>query len=136
MSLLRRVVPYEERKSNPHIAIDAVIANADFLPAAFELIPRLLVLLDDTEINCEDVAEVIRVDPGLTADVLRISNSAFLGGRERVDRISEAIVRVGFREIFRLVLTVVTAPVFTSQEAFRLQKIDLWKHSLSTAVAT
>jgi HD-like signal output (HDOD) protein len=60
------------------IDVHALIRNTPFLPPAFELVPRLLVLLDDPYANADDLAEVIRIDPGLTVDLLRIANSAYL----------------------------------------------------------
>ena len=80
-------------------AADAIIASPNFLPATFELIPRLLLLLDEPEPNFDGVAELIRIDPALTADMLRISNSALLGGARRTESISEAISRIGLREV-------------------------------------
>src|SRR4051812_38552686 len=42
------------------------LSMASFLPPSFELVPRLLLLLDDPEVSGDDLADVIRVDPGLT----------------------------------------------------------------------
>jgi len=38
--------------------------DTDFLPPAFELIPRLLVLLDDPEVNSDTLAESFTSMPG------------------------------------------------------------------------
>ena len=77
--LTPRIVPAAERKDFRPLPLDSLIDDLSFFPPAFELIPRLLLLLDDPESNCEDLADVIRIDPGLT-NVLRISHSVSYGG--------------------------------------------------------
>src|SRR5690348_14946818 len=99
-----------ERGKRPWPDVDSLIASFSFLPPAFELLPRLLLLLDDGEANCEDFAEMIRIDPGLTANVLRMSQSALFGGAQRIGSLSEAIMRLGVREVYRLVMEIVTSP--------------------------
>src|SRR5688500_4873620 len=89
VTLTRRITPAVQQTDFRPLQLDALIAETRFLPAAFELLPRLLLLLDDPEANCEDLAEVIRVDPGLTANLLKISNSVSFGGARRTSSLSE-----------------------------------------------
>ena len=58
------------------VSLDEIVSSTDFLPPAFELIPQLLALVDDPDSDSEALADLIRIDPGLTADILRIANSA------------------------------------------------------------
>jgi putative nucleotidyltransferase with HDIG domain len=133
--LTRRIVPAEERVRFKPFDLEALVKRTDFLPASFEMIPRLLLLLDNPDVNCEDLSEIIRIDAGLTTDVLRMSNSASFGGRHKTQSLSEAIIRVGLREIYRTVTKIVTSPALSSPSAFDFQRVDLWRHSLATAVA-
>jgi putative nucleotidyltransferase with HDIG domain len=117
-------------------AVEAIIASPNLLPATFELMPRLLLVFEDPEPDFERVGELIRIDPSLTADILRISNSALMGGARRTESVNEAISRVGLREVFRIVMEILTSPLFKSVAAAPYQRIDLWRHSLATAVAS
>lgn len=117
--------------------IDDYIVQADFLPPSFQLLPRLLLLLDDVEAGADTLAQVIRVDPGLTADILRVCNSAAHAKRVRAETIQEAIMRLGFIEVHRIVMTVIASSALKSpQETFTRHEGDLWKHSLAAAVAS
>jgi putative nucleotidyltransferase with HDIG domain len=136
MTLTRRIIPYAERPKTSRLEIDSFVSGTSFLPPAFELLPRLLLLLEDADENAEDVAEIIRIDPNLTADILHIANSAARGGRQRTDSLSDAIIRVGLREIFRAVSRIVTGPAFETQDVFAVHGIDLWRHSLCVAIAS
>jgi putative nucleotidyltransferase with HDIG domain len=116
--------------------IDEFIANADFLPPAFQLLPRLLLLLDDVEANADALADLIRVDPGLTADILRVCNSAAYGLQYPVDNIQQAILRIGFQEVHRVILTVITSPALKEAEIAVDGQKDLWSHSLAAAYSS
>lgn len=112
------------------------IAETQFLPAAFELVPRLLALTADPEANSEQIAEVIRLDPGLTADVLRVCNSARYAGNYRVETLQEAVMRLGLREVYRVVTGVITSPIISgSAHPAQPPSVDLWNHSLAAACA-
>jgi putative nucleotidyltransferase with HDIG domain len=117
--------------------VDDYIANADFLPPAFQLLPRLLLLLEDFESNADAVADLIRVDPGLTADILRVCNSAKFSAGYRAENIQQAILRIGFQEVQRIILTVIASPVLQDPRAtYGNGEADLWNHSLAAAVAS
>jgi putative nucleotidyltransferase with HDIG domain len=122
-------------KTDSGLPIDSIIGGMAFLPPAFELLPRLLLLLDDNEANCEDFAEIIRIDPGLTANVLRVSQSAVFRGSRRADSLSEAVMRLGAREVYRLVMEIVTSPALKMADGYAFGRVDLWRHSLATAIA-
>lgn len=135
-TLAFRTAPAPRRAADLRLrALDDFITSHRFLPASFELVPRLLLLLDDPTANCEKLADIIRVDPNLTANIFRIANSVSHGGARRIEKISEAIARVGLREVYRVVMEIVTSPALKAQDVFASQRVDLWRHSLATAVA-
>lgn len=116
--------------------LNQFIQTADFLPPAFQLLPRLLLLLDDPEVNSEGLADIIRVDPGLSADVLRVSNSAARAGDYPVETLQDAVVRLGMREVYRITMKVIASPVLLTPGPPSLPSgADLWTHSLGTAIA-
>ncbi len=116
--------------------LNKLIETSDFLPPAFQLLPRLLLLLDDPEVNSEELVRVIRVDPGLSADVLRVSNSAALAGECPVETLQEAVVRLGLREVYHVTMKVIASPVLLSPGPPEMPSgFDLWTHSLATATA-
>ena len=118
-------------------AIDDFITNADFLPPAFQLLPRLLLILEDVKANADALADLIRVDPGLTADILRVCNSAAYGLQFPVDNIQQAILRIGFKEVHRIIMSVIASPVLKQPEAaYSDPRKDLWSHSLAAAFAS
>ena len=116
--------------------IDDFISGVDFLPPSFHLLPRLLLLLEDVESNADALADLIRVDPGLTANILRVCRSAAYGSRFRAETIQQAVLQLGFNEVHRIVMTVIASPVLKDPvTTYPGGEPDLWNHSLAAAVA-
>ena len=116
--------------------IEDYVASAEFLPPSFHLLPRLLLLLDDLQASSGALAELIRVDPGLTADILRVCNSAAYAGY-RVQSVQDAILRLGFSEVHRIVMTVIASPILKNpQKTYARREADLWSHSLAASTAS
>lgn len=115
---------------NPNLASGIL-----YLPPAFDIIPRLLQLLDDPEADGESLADLIRLDAGLTADVLRVANSAAYAGVVPMDNLLAAVLRLGLRQLYQVVLEVVASPVFAQATQPGAASMDLWEHALRTALA-
>ncbi len=92
-----------EAKQSRKLAL--MTALSDGLPTLPAYVFELNSLLSAAPVNLRQVGEVIRTDPSLTAQVLRLCNSAFMGFRERVTKIEHAIMLVGTERLRTMVLT-------------------------------
>jgi RNA polymerase sigma-70 factor (ECF subfamily) len=88
---------------------ERILEIARTLPAAPQVFASLDRLLSDTNSPLEQIAQLIKRDAALAAHLIRISNSAALGGQQRAGSVEEAVGRVGYDEIFRLVGYVASA---------------------------
>lgn len=82
---------------------DTILEQARSLPAAPQVMAGLNEMLQDVNTDLDQIAEQIRIDPALAARVIRISNSPVFGGGARIGSVDEAVNRVGFGEVMRLV---------------------------------
>jgi HD-like signal output (HDOD) protein len=82
---------------------DTILVHARQLPAAPQVLAGLCELLQDVNTDLDQIAAEIRVEPALSARVIRMSNSPVFGGGARVGSVDEAVNRVGFGEVLRLV---------------------------------
>jgi len=80
-------------------------ALSDGLPTLPAYVFELNSLLAASPVDLKRVAEIIRTDPSLTAQVLRLCNSAFMGFRERITKIENAVMLVGTERLRTMVLT-------------------------------
>ncbi|AOS43811.1 HDOD domain protein [Lacunisphaera limnophila] len=91
---------------------DTIITLGSKLPPALGIFGRLRGLLDQADGDLDEIVELLRVDPALTFQIIKLSNSAMYGLRSRSQSLDEAVARVGFGEIHQLVGLIVSRQVF------------------------
>ena len=115
--------------------LDEIIDKATYLPAFPRNVPQLLDLLNKEEVDADEVVNLIAFDPSLTANVMRLCNSAMMGGSPATD-LQEAVLRLGFSEVYQLVVALSSAKVLMpAQKGYGLNATELWQHSVATALA-
>lgn len=113
-----------------------LIAGTTELAALPATSVRLLALLDDPEVSVEPVAAVIEMDPSLTANLLKLSNSAYYGMRRRVGSVREALLHLGSRTVLTIAFATSMGEVMRGpMSGYRLPRRRLWSHALATGVA-
>ena len=85
------------------ISREKILSAARSLPAAPQAMAGLCELLQDVNADLCQIADQISIDPALAARVVRMSNSIAFGGGGNIGSVDEAVTRVGFSEILRLV---------------------------------
>lgn len=84
--------------------------------------------------SANDIAEMIELDPGLLATVLKLANSSCFGFRQRVDSIKLAVSLLGLEEIGDLVMSAHVFGQLGSRENGSGLDVDaFWRHSVGTA---
>ncbi len=117
-------------------AIDDYISNLRHLPPAPRVVPELMRLLNQPDVDSSKVVKMISFDPALTANVLRICNSAYFGAATPTSDLQEAVTRLGFQQVYQLVAAATGARLLSAaQIGYGLEQGELWKHSVASAVA-
>lgn len=88
------------------ITLETVCANARNLPCQPSLLPEINEMQQRDDVVVQDLAHLVERDPVLTASVLRLANSAFYSPGKCYDDLNQAIMRLGFRQTFEVVSTV------------------------------
>jgi len=115
--------------------IDSFLESVAYLPPAPPNLSRLVELLNQDDLDVGEVVELIQYDPALTAQVIRLCNSASFGARAPVSDLSEATARLGSREVIHLVTALSTAALMRSQQkGYGIEAGELWKHSVAAAL--
>jgi HD-like signal output (HDOD) protein len=115
---------------------DHILRLAQKLPASPQIFTRLSLLLDDVNADLDKIVNLISIDTGLTSRVLRLSNSVFFRGSNSVVSLDEAINRVGFREVHKMVGVAMTEQLFKDGlPAYRMNARQVWENSVATALA-
>lgn len=95
---------------------------------------RLLDVIQQPSSTAATISDVILTDPGLSARLLRLVNSAFYGFPRRIDTVSRAVTLVGTRQLSDLALATSVIRVFEGIPQDLLTMDSFWKHSLATGI--
>ena len=113
-----------------------IMAQVKAFPAMPAAAAKLLSLLDDSDSTPEQIQEVLRYDPGLTANILKLTNSAYFGIPSKVSSVRQAIILLGWKRLIQLVMTVCMSPLINKPvPGYDLQGGELWRHSVAVSVA-
>jgi putative nucleotidyltransferase with HDIG domain len=103
------------------------------LPTLPNYVLDLNALLSNPSVDLKKVGTVIRTDPSLSAQVLRLCNSALFGLRRRVISIEQAAVLLGTERLRTLVLTC-SLMQFAGKRLTSRQLMSFWQHSFLCAL--
>ncbi len=116
--------------------LDDYINKVKSLPPAPRILPELLSLLRKDDVDSDRVVKLIAFDPGITAAVLRLCNSAYFAGASPASDLQEAVTRLGFRQVYQLVAAVSGSKMLgPEQKGYGINSGELWEHSVVAAVA-
>lgn len=118
------------------LAREKLLITARTLPAAPQVLAELGELLQDVNAGLGQVADLLKRDAALAARIIRISNSSVMGGSLRIGDVEDAVNRVGFGEVYRLVGLATTSRLADRALNYYLIEADqLRDHILFTALA-
>src|SRR5690606_4429089 len=122
--------------ASPVFAREKLLQIARALPADLQVLSQLGEMLQDVNSELDEIAGLLRRDVALAARIVRISNSPMFGGGGSIGSIDEAVNRVGFSEILKLVGTA-TAARFAERalENYEVAATKLRDNMLYTAFA-
>lgn len=114
---------------------EALLLAVNMLPASPQVLARLDPLLTSMESSLEEITDILRRDAALTARVIRIANSVVYGRGEPLSSIEEAIMRVGFSEVYRVTGFAVLAQVSNQHiPLYEITGAQFRENSLLTAL--
>jgi len=131
-TVARITIPMAEIKADNLKAISqAIVREIDGLPRFPENIMNLQEMISDPETEINEIARTVSTDPALTADLLKVVNSAAFMLPKKVDNIVEAVKLVGMRGLRTLLYSYGTQKVLGNDG--KAETKALWKHSYRAA---
>ncbi|GEM_PF-3221173 len=118
-----------EQSTDPRLTLE--ISERD-LPVMSVVAGQALELLADDRTTNRQIEQLIGRDVALAQRILAVANSPFYCGLRASQTISGAVMRLGIRQLRRVILTAATGELFDTGDPV-MQRI--WSHSLATAMA-
>ena len=110
-----------------------IITLGSALPPAIGIFSRLEALLRKADTDLGEIVDLVRVDPALTFQIIRLGNSAFYGFKSRCDSLEEAVARIGFGDIHSLVgLVAARQACQMDLHAYHIPAQRFWENAVAT----
>jgi HD-like signal output (HDOD) protein len=108
------------------------LVNVASIPAFAPVAIQLLNIVSQENIGLNQLAGLIRADPGISIEVLRLANSPLFGARREITGILHAIAMLGLSRIKSMVMTVAVRD-FLAPARDSAVFAPCWRHCLATA---
>ena len=116
--------------------LNQILSKVKAFPTMPEAGARMLNLLEEPDTEISEIEEILRYDPGLTANILKLANSAYFGIPSKIGSLKQAVVVLGFKRLVQLVVaSCVSAVMDKSVPGYDLPPGDLWRHSIAVSIA-
>ena len=114
-------------------AVRAVVSGLKSIPSLPSLYHQILAELRSEDVSLERIAKIVSTDAGMTAKILQLANSAFMGVRYNVSSPTQAVSLIGTEMVRALVLSVHVFSQFEEARGVASYWKSLWEHSMSVA---
>ncbi|MCC5809200.1 MAG: HDOD domain-containing protein [Ectothiorhodospiraceae bacterium] len=105
------------------------------LPSLPYVAHEILLTLSASEVNLSDVAASLDRDPGLTARLVAMANSAYFAGYNPVYSVEEAVMRLGLNRVRTLATSILLSGQFYPRRCPAFDASLYWYHAMGTAFA-
>ena len=97
---------------------------------------KLLALIDDPDMSISQIDAILRHDAGLTANILKLANSAYFGIPSKVGSVRQAVLILGLKRLIQMVIAACVSAIMDKPvPGYDLPPGELWRHSIAVSVA-
>ena len=115
-------------------ALLQLVANKELpIPPYPKVATQLNNIMADNDYDLKEVVKLIATDQALSSTVLRHANSAFYSGQNEATSLTQAINRIGSRELIRVVMAINLGSKACSDGPLVDLKFLVWRQALVSA---
>ena len=123
----------EKRQTNSDIP-DKILQKVSVFPSMPKAGIKLRALLSEKDVSIDEIERILRHDPGLAANVLRLANSAFFGIPAKVTTLKHAVILLGVKRFSKIAVgACMYKTMDTAVEGYGLSSGELWLHSIAVS---
>jgi putative nucleotidyltransferase with HDIG domain len=117
------------------IGTSTLLKRVEDLPTLNTSVAKLAALLQDERARASDFEELIRPDPAMTANLLRMANTPFFGARQKVASVSHALAVMGTKRAFEATAAAAFSNVIPPLiPGYKMDARGFWIHSAAVAI--
>ncbi len=116
------------------ILVEKIQSDSLVLPTLPEIAMKIREAADDPDVNLHMMADVIAQDPALSARLVKVANSAFMGRSVKVESLNQAVTRIGLRQIKNIATAIAMEQLFVSKnDIVREYMAKSWEKTVNVA---
>lgn len=120
----------------PKVNLSRIMRQVKSFPGMPTTAARLMPLLQDPDSSNARIEALIKYDPGLTANLLKLANSAYFGLPARVSSVHQGILVLGRKRLMQIVVALCLSGLMKKPvPGYDLPQGGLWRHSVAVALA-
>lgn len=94
----------------------------------------IIKVINDSNSTAKDLEAIIKLDPPLSARILKVANSAYYS-QQKISNIEGAIIRIGFNTLKYIALGQKVRNIFSKDEKINgYSRASLWRHSVAVGL--
>ncbi|WP_026376292.1 HDOD domain-containing protein [Aestuariibacter salexigens] len=114
------------------ILVEKINNDTLVLPTLPAIALKVRKAADDPDINLHAMGDVISQDPSLSARMIKIANSAYMGRSVKVESISQAVTRIGLTQIKNIATALAMEQLFVSKNDVVKAEMDkVWNSTIN-----
>lgn len=118
------------------INLDQIEPQIDGLAVSPQILPKLQELISDCNTNPDEIRDMIRMDPALSAMILKTANSAYFNPGYHIDSIDDGIMHLGFSDVYQIVTMLAFSDLLAEPlKTYGISAGDFWRRSVACALA-
>jgi HD-like signal output (HDOD) protein len=119
------------------LIIQTLASDTLQLPAFPAVAMKLQQALQDRNTRVADLEKMIIGDQALASQILRVANSSFYKGLQRINTIQKAIIRLGVRKVAMLAMSVSQRSLYLTRSPLLSHYMEkLWQHAFASALSS
>ncbi|MEE9911255.1 MAG: HDOD domain-containing protein [Deltaproteobacteria bacterium] len=116
-------------------AINRILKSIETIPAFPATGNKVAQLLSKPDYSVLQVANIIKYDPSITANILKMANSAYFGSQHKISTINDAVMYLGQKNLLRAIQTAGISKYYKKgSSGYFDSATDLWEHSVAVAL--
>ena len=115
--------------------LEKIFNRIQQIPTFPKTAQKALALLQEEEVDYNELERVIKSDPGIAANFLKIANSPAIGVHQKITSLLQAFTFLGVDQIRFILLASVSKEYFNKDfTGYGTSAQDIWLHSLATGL--
>jgi len=116
--------------------VNRILKSIDSIPAFPATGNKVAQLLNKADYSVLQVANVIKLDPSITANILKMANSAYFKSQHKISTINDAVMYLGQKNLLRAIQTAGISKYYNKKgiSGYFDKASDLWEHSVAVAL--